>query len=54
MGEFYIKDIAIHPIVNIILKSILIIVSYVYVVVKLNISQQFNGIVSKVVGKFSV
>ncbi|OSY87888.1 sugar isomerase [Tenacibaculum holothuriorum] len=52
VGELYIKDIAIHPIINIALKSVLIVVSYVFIVVKLNISQQFNGVIKKVLGKF--
>lgn len=42
ISEFHIYKQAIHPIVNIILKSILIVGIYLFVVVKLNISTQIN------------
>ncbi|CAM1349018.1 lipopolysaccharide biosynthesis protein [Tenacibaculum crassostreae] len=45
--EFYILKFPIHPIVNIILKSIIIIAVYSVVVVKLSVSEQINGLVKK-------
>ena len=45
VGEWYIGKFAIHPIINIILKSILIIPTYLIVVYKLNISEQINNVI---------
>ena len=45
--EFYLSDFPIHPIINIILKSILIIAVYVFVVVKLSISEQINNLAKR-------
>ena len=45
--EFSIKTFRIDPIVNIILKSILIIPVYIFVVVKLSISEQINNLVRR-------
>jgi len=45
--EFNLFNFPIHPIVNIILKSILIIAVYVFVVVKLSISEQINNLVKR-------
>lgn len=45
--EFFILKFPIHPIVNIILKSIIIIAIYSVVVVKLSVSEQINGLVKK-------
>ncbi len=45
--EFFIKKTPIHPIVNITLKSILIVVVYGVVVIKLSISDQINNLVSR-------
>ena len=45
--EFYLLDFPIHPIINIILKSILIITVYVFVVVKLSISEQINNLAKR-------
>lgn len=45
--EFFILNFPIHPIVNIILKSIIIIAIYSVVVVKLSVSEQINGLVKK-------
>ena len=45
--EFSIKTFRIDPIVNIILKSILIIAVYLFVVVKLSISDQINNLVRR-------
>ncbi|MCT4698026.1 lipopolysaccharide biosynthesis protein [Tenacibaculum haliotis] len=45
--EVFIKEFPIHPIINIILKSILIVVVYVFVVIKLAVSEQMNNLVGK-------
>ena len=45
--EFSINNTPIDPIINIILKSILIIVVYVFVVIKLSISEQMNNLVAR-------
>jgi len=47
--EFYIGKLPIHPIINIILKSILIVSVYLFIVVKLNISPQINGVIKRFV-----
>lgn len=49
MPELYISSFPIHPILNIMLKSILIITIYLTVVIKLNISTQINGLVKRFV-----
>ena len=45
--EFFIKEYPIHPVINIILKSILIIAVYGFVVIKLSISDQINSLVNR-------
>ena len=45
--EFFIKEYPIHPVINIILKSILIVAVYGFVVVKLSISEQINSLVNR-------
>ncbi|MCF2876137.1 MULTISPECIES: lipopolysaccharide biosynthesis protein [unclassified Tenacibaculum] len=45
--EFSAFDFPLDPIVNIILKSILIIVVYVFIVIKLSISSQINNLVAR-------
>ncbi|WGH75841.1 lipopolysaccharide biosynthesis protein [Tenacibaculum tangerinum] len=47
--EFYFLKFPIHPIVNIALKSILIVALYLFVVIKLKISVQINSLVSRYV-----
>ena len=47
--EFSILDFPIHPIVNILLKSIIIIAVYGFVVVKMSISEQINNLVKRYV-----
>lgn len=44
---FYINKFPIHPIINILFKSILIIVVYVFLVLKLSISNEINNLVKK-------
>ena len=43
----FIKEFPIHPIINIILKSILIVFVYVFVVIKLAVSEQMNNLVGR-------
>ncbi|WP_299123986.1 oligosaccharide flippase family protein [uncultured Tenacibaculum sp.] len=45
--EFSAFDFPLDPIVNIILKSILIIIAYIFIVVKLSISSQINNLVAR-------
>ncbi|WBX72147.1 lipopolysaccharide biosynthesis protein [Tenacibaculum retecalamus] len=45
--QFSIKSTPIDPIINIILKSILIVVVYVFVVIKLAVSEQMNNLVGR-------
>lgn len=47
--QFSILGFPIHPIINIILKTILITVIYLFLVIKLNISTQINALVSRFV-----
>ncbi|CAM1339906.1 lipopolysaccharide biosynthesis protein [Tenacibaculum aestuarii] len=47
--EFSVLDFPIHPIVNILLKSIIIIAVYGFVVVKMSISDQINNLVKRYV-----
>lgn len=49
--EFSIKTFRIDPIINIILKSIIIIPIYLFIVIKLSISEQINNLVSRFVRK---
>ncbi len=44
---FHILEQPIHPIINIILKSVIIISAYLFIVIKLNISTQINAIVGR-------
>ncbi|CAL2077027.1 lipopolysaccharide biosynthesis protein [Tenacibaculum sp. 190524A02b] len=48
-GEVKLFNFSISPIINIILKSILIIPIYVTIVYQLKISKQFNGIINKLI-----
>lgn len=48
LPEMYIRNFPIHPVLNIILKSILITPLYLFLVVKFKISDQMNALVSKV------
>ncbi len=45
--KFAIKNTPIDPIINIILKSVLILVVYVFVVIKFAVSEQMNGLVKR-------
>lgn len=45
--EFSIGSFPIHPIINIILKSILIVAVYLFLVIKLNISNQINALIKR-------
>ncbi|MCG1035571.1 lipopolysaccharide biosynthesis protein [Polaribacter sargassicola] len=45
--DIYIWKFPIHPIINIILKCILIIISYVFLIFKLNISPEFDNLLKK-------
>ncbi|CAM1357864.1 Membrane protein involved in the export of O-antigen and teichoic acid [Tenacibaculum sediminilitoris] len=45
--EFYFLKFPVHPIVNITLKSVIIVVVYMFVVVKLSISEQINNLVRR-------
>jgi len=47
--EFYVLDFPIHPIVNILLKSIIIMVVYGFIVVKMSISEQINNLAKRYV-----
>ncbi|TDQ27759.1 lipopolysaccharide biosynthesis protein [Tenacibaculum caenipelagi] len=47
VSEFYLFGFPIHPIINIILKSIVIIIIYGAVVVKLSISEQINNLIKR-------
>lgn len=47
VGNFSLGKIPVHPIINILLKSVLIVSTYVFSVVKLNVSEQINGIVKR-------
>lgn len=49
--EFYIFNFPIHPIVNIVLKSILITVLYMFIAVKLSVSDQINSLVNRYLKK---
>ena len=49
--EILLIDFPIHPIINIILKSILIITVYMFVIFKLNISTQINSQINKLLKK---
>ncbi|WP_233881983.1 lipopolysaccharide biosynthesis protein [Tenacibaculum piscium] len=51
--EFSIKSIRIDPIINISLKSILIISIYLFVVVKFSISTQMNDLMSRLISKIN-
>lgn len=50
-GVFYYWDFAFHPIVNILLKSVLVTVLYVLVNYKLQLSEDFNKVVATVLKK---
>ena len=43
----YLWDLPIHPIINIILKSIIIVVIYVFLIFKLHISPEFDSLLKK-------
>jgi len=45
--EFSVKNFRIDPLINIILKSILIIPAYLFIVIKFSISEQINNLVSR-------
>lgn len=45
--QINIGSLSIHPIINIVLKTILIVVLYLFIVIKLNISTQINAVVGK-------
>ncbi len=45
--EFYVLDFPIHPIINILLKSIIIVLIYLFVVIKFSVSEQINSLVKK-------
>ncbi|MBA6156640.1 lipopolysaccharide biosynthesis protein [Tenacibaculum sp. S7007] len=45
--QLFINKFPIHPIINILLKSIIIVIVYVFIVVKLSVSNQINTLVSK-------
>lgn len=45
--SFYLGDYAIHPLVNIILKSIIIVPVYLFLGYKLNISNQINNLINR-------
>ncbi|CAM1349304.1 MULTISPECIES: lipopolysaccharide biosynthesis protein [Tenacibaculum] len=47
--EMSLLNFSIHPIINIVLKSILIIPIYIFIVYKLKISTQFNGLLNRFV-----
>ncbi len=47
LPEMYIRKVPIHPLLNIILKSILISTVYLFLIVKLKISKQINSLVAK-------
>ncbi len=49
---FYFWEFPLHPILNIILKSILISIIYIYLNYKMKISDEINGIISKFLLKF--
>ena len=53
VGELYIKKLAIHPLVNITLKSLLIIPAYLFVVYKFKISDQINNLIAKLSKRFA-
>ena len=46
-GMFYFWDFSFHPIINIFLKSILLILTYLFLVLKLNVSDEFNNLINK-------
>ena len=46
-ANVYIWEIPIHPIINIILKSIIIVVIYVFLIFKLHISPEFDSLLKK-------
>ncbi|MEC3907996.1 polysaccharide biosynthesis C-terminal domain-containing protein [Tamlana sp. 2201CG12-4] len=48
---FYFWDFSFHPIVNVVLKSILISISYVFIVYKFNLSNDITDIINKTVKK---
>lgn len=52
-GVFYYWNFSFHPIVNIILKSALIGGLYILLILRLKISNDMNGVVSRLVQKFS-
>lgn len=45
---FYYWDFSFHPIINIILKSILVSIVYVVIVYKIKLSEEINGVIEKV------
>lgn len=49
MPQIIVYNFPLHPLLNIIFKSILIIVIYTYVIIKLNISSQINQLLKKII-----
>jgi O-antigen/teichoic acid export membrane protein len=47
INDIYIWKFPIHPIINIALKSILILVIYIFLVMKLNVSNEFDNLLKK-------
>ncbi|PQJ69576.1 lipopolysaccharide biosynthesis protein [Polaribacter butkevichii] len=45
--DIYVWQFPVHPIINILLKSILIIVVYIFLILKLNISNEFDNLLKK-------
>ena len=47
VSDIYLWKFPVHPIINIFLKSIVITVVYVFLVLKLNISNEFDNLLKK-------
>ncbi len=50
--ELFLGSIPLHPIINICLKSLLIVSVYIYIILKLNISEQFTNLLMRLKSRF--